>query len=349
MARRSRPFILLALAVLSGGAAAYLAMQYIRQQATPLMAATPKNPHVVVAAHSLPLGTVLGERDVKTVEWAGGALPPGFLPSAAEAVGRGLIVPVQENEPILDAKLAPKGAGGGLPVIIDQGKRALTMRVNDVSAWPGSSRPTRGWTCCSPSTTRSRHHGAVHPDHHAGRAGPRGRPADPAGQGRKAAIGRGGHLSADARAGGNTGAGLEPGNISVGAAQLDGHHAHQDVRHEGERAHGRADRPAVARAGPGPPAARRRPRSARSPARRSSRCTEAAPARCRSFSRGAGPRSTPADRSAVTSLWSVGRSCRVGASPCLSLPLPGRRSGPEDRQPGRAGDLGVQGRPRYCW
>ena len=142
MARRSRPFILLALAVLSGGAAAYLAMQYIRQQATPLMAATPKNPHVVVAAHSLPLGTVLGERDVKTVEWAGGALPPGFLPSAAEAVGRGLIVPVQENEPILDAKLANKGMGGGLPVIIDQGMRAVSVGVDQVVGVAGFVTPS---------------------------------------------------------------------------------------------------------------------------------------------------------------------------------------------------------------
>jgi pilus assembly protein CpaB len=132
MARRSRPFVLLALAVLSGGAAAYLAMQYIRQQATPLMAATPKNPQVVVAAHALPLGTVLGERDVKAVEWAGGALPPGFIGSPGEAVGRGLITSVQENEPILDAKLAGKGLGGGLPVIIDQGMRAVSVAVDQI-------------------------------------------------------------------------------------------------------------------------------------------------------------------------------------------------------------------------
>jgi pilus assembly protein CpaB len=141
MARRSRPFVLLALAVLSGGAAAYLAMQYIRQQATPLMAATPKNARVVVAAHALPLGTVLGERDVKTVEWAGGALPPGFIGSSAEAVGRGLIVPVQENEPILDAKLAGKGLGGGLPVIIDKGMRAVSVAVDQVVAVAGFVTP----------------------------------------------------------------------------------------------------------------------------------------------------------------------------------------------------------------
>ena len=142
MARRSRPFILLALALVSGGAAAYLAMQYIRQQATPLMAATPKNAQVVVAAHAMPLGSVLGERDIKTVEWAGGALPPGFIGSVPEAVGRGLITPVQENEPVLEAKLAQKGAGGGLPVIIDPGMRALTVAVDQVVGVAGFVTPS---------------------------------------------------------------------------------------------------------------------------------------------------------------------------------------------------------------
>ena len=142
MARRSRPFILLALALVSGGAAAYLAMQYIRQQATPLMAATPKIAQVVVAAHDMPLGSIIGDRDVKTVDWAGGALPPGFIGSVPEAVGRGLITPVQENEPVLEAKLAGKGAGGGLPVIIDQGMRALSVSVDQVVGVAGFVLPS---------------------------------------------------------------------------------------------------------------------------------------------------------------------------------------------------------------
>jgi pilus assembly protein CpaB len=142
MARRSRPFILLALAVVSGAAAAYLAMQYIRQQATPLMAATPKNAQVVVAAHDMPLGSIIGDKDVKTVEWAGGALPPGFIGTLPEAQGRGLITPVQENEPILEAKLAAKGAGGGLPVIIDQGMRAVSVAVDQVVGVAGFVTPS---------------------------------------------------------------------------------------------------------------------------------------------------------------------------------------------------------------
>jgi pilus assembly protein CpaB len=138
--RRTRPWLMLAVALASGGVAALLAMRYLRQQATPMLAA-PKTGDIVIAARSLPLGTVLADADVKTIEWSGAALPVGFASSKADVVGRGVMSSLQENEPILDSKLAPKGAGGGLPVIIDQGKRALTMRVNDVSGVAGFVTP----------------------------------------------------------------------------------------------------------------------------------------------------------------------------------------------------------------
>jgi pilus assembly protein CpaB len=138
--RRTRPWLMLAVALASGGVAALLAMRYLRQQATPMLAA-PKTGDLVIAARPLPLGTVLGDADVKTIEWNGGALPVGYTTTKGEVVGRGVMSPLQENEPILDSKLAPKGAGGGLPVIIEQGKRALTMKVNDVSGVAGFVTP----------------------------------------------------------------------------------------------------------------------------------------------------------------------------------------------------------------
>jgi len=142
MARRSRPFLMLALALASGGTAAYLALRYIQQQATPLMAAQPKHAQVVVAARDLPVGSVLGERDLKSIEWVGGAVPPGFIGTPQQALARGLIVSVAENEPILEGKLAAQGAGGGLPVIIDPGMRALSIAVDQIVGVAGFVLPT---------------------------------------------------------------------------------------------------------------------------------------------------------------------------------------------------------------
>jgi pilus assembly protein CpaB len=131
---------MLAVALASGGVAALLAMRYLRQQNATVLAPA-KTGDLVVAARPLALGTVLVDADVKTIEWSGNALPVGFATNKVDVVGRGVMSPLQENEPILDGKLAPKGAGGGLPVIIDLGKRALTMRVNDVSGVAGFVTP----------------------------------------------------------------------------------------------------------------------------------------------------------------------------------------------------------------
>jgi pilus assembly protein CpaB len=131
---------MLAVALAAGGLAALLAMRYLQQKATPL-AAQPVNANMVVAARPLPVGTILSEEHVKTLAWSGGSLPLGYIGSPKDAVGRGLMGNLQENEPLLESKLAPKGAGGGLPIIINEGKRGLTMRVNEVSGVSGFVTP----------------------------------------------------------------------------------------------------------------------------------------------------------------------------------------------------------------
>jgi pilus assembly protein CpaB len=45
---------------------------------------------------------------------------------------RGLIQAVSENEPLTEHKLAPAGAGAGLPPTIPPGMRALSVKVNEV-------------------------------------------------------------------------------------------------------------------------------------------------------------------------------------------------------------------------
>jgi pilus assembly protein CpaB len=45
---------------------------------------------------------------------------------------RGVIVPMDINEPVLESRLAPKEAGAGLTTAIPDGMRAISIRVNDV-------------------------------------------------------------------------------------------------------------------------------------------------------------------------------------------------------------------------
>jgi pilus assembly protein CpaB len=75
------------------------------------------------------------------VQWPQNAMPMGAFSSPEEIVGRGLVMPVIQNEPILPMKLAGKDAGSGLPVVIPEGKRAVSVRVNEVIGVAGYVLP----------------------------------------------------------------------------------------------------------------------------------------------------------------------------------------------------------------
>jgi pilus assembly protein CpaB len=139
--RKSRPWFMLLLALTSGVVAALLALRYLRERTTPLLAAEPKRVNIVLSARSLPVGAVVTERDVKLMAWPGEALPSGYIRSVQDAVGRGVITAVAENEPLLAAKMSTKDAGGGLPIIIRDGMRAVSVRVDEIIGVAGFVLP----------------------------------------------------------------------------------------------------------------------------------------------------------------------------------------------------------------
>lgn len=139
--KQRRLWVVLLLALLSGGAAAYLALAYLRDRTPRLMAAEASHVQVAVAARDLPLGAVLGPADVHMIDWLGEAVPPGYVHAAQDAVGRGLITSVKTNEVLLETRLAARGAGGGLSVTIPDGQRAVSVRVDDVIGVAGFVLP----------------------------------------------------------------------------------------------------------------------------------------------------------------------------------------------------------------
>lgn len=141
MARRNRALILLIFALASGALAAFLALRYLRRNAEPIATVEQPREQAVVATRALPVGAVIQEQDVKTIPWSG-ALPPGFVGDPSTVVGRGLIAGVEPNEPILQGKLAGEGLGGGLPVLIEDGMRAMTIPVDQVVGVAGFVLPT---------------------------------------------------------------------------------------------------------------------------------------------------------------------------------------------------------------
>lgn len=140
--RRNRVLIVLALAILSGSIAGYSALRFMQERPTPLVASEPRNTQpVVVAARDMGLGAVLSEEDVQLVEWPADAIPEGYASTVPEVLGRGVLTTVKMNEPLLESKLGDVGVGGGMPLIIPEGMRAVSIRVNDVIGVAGFAIP----------------------------------------------------------------------------------------------------------------------------------------------------------------------------------------------------------------
>ena len=136
---RIRMFIVLLIALSAGSGLAYATYDYL--QNVPIKTVTVPTRPVVVAEVDLSLGTELEASDLRVVDWPVSAVPDGAFDAASQLTGRGLVLSVVRHEPILPAKLAPEGAGAGLPPIIPHGMRAVSVRVNEVIGVAGYVLP----------------------------------------------------------------------------------------------------------------------------------------------------------------------------------------------------------------
>jgi pilus assembly protein CpaB len=95
---------------------------------------------LVAAVHVLEIGTLIRAEDVKLIDWPGN-LPAGAVETVDAAIGRGVISPIYDSEPLVENRLAPRGAGGGLAATIPTGMRAVAVRVNDLVSVSGFVLP----------------------------------------------------------------------------------------------------------------------------------------------------------------------------------------------------------------
>ncbi|MBJ7309507.1 Flp pilus assembly protein CpaB [Rugamonas sp. CCM 8940] len=133
--KNRRALLMLAGAALLGLVAVLLASRWLLRQ----------NPgggkQIVVAAADVNLGQRLGPDMLKLAEWPADSLPPGALLNVRKLQGRVLKSSVLRGEPLSEAKLAPVGTLGGLSALISEGRRAITVRVNDVVGVAGFALP----------------------------------------------------------------------------------------------------------------------------------------------------------------------------------------------------------------
>ena len=139
MNRNTRTLIVLMVAVMTAAGATYLVYQAIQNR--PVQQVQMPQVFVVAAARPLQTGIKLAEADLKVIAWPADAVVLGAFSKVEDVVNRGVVMPVLENEPVTESKLAAVGAGAGLPPTITPGMRAISVRVNEVVGVAGFVTP----------------------------------------------------------------------------------------------------------------------------------------------------------------------------------------------------------------
>jgi pilus assembly protein CpaB len=96
---------------------------------------------VVVAADDIQVGARIEEHDVRIANLPPSSLPANTYDRRSKVLGRGVVVPIAKGEFILPSKLAGEEAGAGLPSLIPNGMRAVSVRVNEVVSVAGFVTP----------------------------------------------------------------------------------------------------------------------------------------------------------------------------------------------------------------
>lgn len=133
--KNTRALIMIGVSVSVGLGAVLAAAQWVARQAS---IATSK---VVVVSKDLDVGTRLSPGLLQVVDWPASSTVKGAFSDPQLLDTRVLNTSVLRGEPVLETKLAPVGSRGGLSAVIGEGRRAMTVKVNEVVGVAGFALP----------------------------------------------------------------------------------------------------------------------------------------------------------------------------------------------------------------
>ena len=140
---RKNQFIILVVAIAMGGGAAYLARSWLQAQMNVAAAYQPAG-HIVIAAEPLAYGTAVTAENVSKIPWFTTKLPEGAFASKDDLLAGGrrtVLYPMKQGEPVLRSKVTGAGQRASLAAVLEEGKRAVTVRVDDVRGVAGFVLP----------------------------------------------------------------------------------------------------------------------------------------------------------------------------------------------------------------
>jgi len=130
-----KPSILIGSSLVFGAVAAFFVAELTRSPSAA------KGPHVVIAASAIPAGTELSPSQLQALDWPSSAIPKDVFADTKLLDHRVARQAIEAGELVLESKLAPVDSKGGLAATILPGKRAISVRVNDVVGVAGFALP----------------------------------------------------------------------------------------------------------------------------------------------------------------------------------------------------------------
>jgi pilus assembly protein CpaB len=140
---RKTTAITIVVALAMGGGAAFLARSWLQLQTNALAAYQPAG-RVVVAAEPLAYGAVVTSDSVVEIPWYASTLPEGAFASKDDLLQGGrrtVLYPLKRGEPVLRSRVTGAGQRASLAALLEDGKRAVTVRVDDVRGVAGFVLP----------------------------------------------------------------------------------------------------------------------------------------------------------------------------------------------------------------
>jgi pilus assembly protein CpaB len=139
-----RPGVIFLLSIVLGALFAALVYRYLREQQTAVELArqTAKGAtvEVVVADKPIAVGARIELDQLRVAKWPIELEPQGAIRSVDQAAGSIARVSIERNQPLQQSTLVPKGSGL-LPLLITDGMRGLSVRVDSVTGVSGFITP----------------------------------------------------------------------------------------------------------------------------------------------------------------------------------------------------------------
>src|SRR5256886_1022421 len=140
-----KPANIFLLAIIVGALSAAMIYRHLRTMNMEVEAAKAAGQHpvtdVVVARDTISIGSRVTTDQLKIVTWPAEAQPEGSVHDPRDLVGTIARTTIGKNHPVSKTELIAQGAGGLLPLMIEEGMRAMSVKVDSVTGVSGFITP----------------------------------------------------------------------------------------------------------------------------------------------------------------------------------------------------------------